>query len=207
MKRKHKLLLLDILGAYFLLLGIIAISRSMLRQEPTQILYMCYIGMIVIGIGILTKRSFLIMSQIYILAIPLIIWDIDFLYWLIFHKPLWGITDYFFIEAAFNIDKFVSLQHLYTVPVAIYATKIIGLKRKDAWKWSLVQITLLYVLISLLANPVGNINCVFDPCVNISLGLPYRVTWFLIIFSMTFIASMIINHILTRNEKNNTQKT
>ena len=73
MNKKTKLLLLDILGVFFLFWGIVAIANSFYNQNPTQVLYICYLGMILIGVGILTKRSYIIMSQIYILAIPLLV--------------------------------------------------------------------------------------------------------------------------------------
>lgn len=195
MKKKNKFILLDIIGGFFLALGILAVAVSMYYQNPTQILYMCYLGLILIGVGILTKRSFIIMSQIYILAIPLIIWDIDFLYRLIINKPLFGITDYFFSGGHSLIGKIVSLQHLFTVPLSIYAASLIGVKRKDAWKWSFIQIILMFIVVTLFSNPELNINCVFNPCINIYFGLPYRLTWFLIIFSMTFITSVLLNYL------------
>jgi hypothetical protein len=201
MKKKKKFLLLDLLGIFFLFWGIVAIAVSMYNQNPTQILYMCYLGLILIGIGILTKRSFIIMSQVYILAIPLLVWDIDFLHWLIFQKPLFGITNYFFAEGHSLIGKIISLQHLFTVPIAIYASKIIGIKRKDAWKWSFIQIIFVYLLVSLLTSPDTNVNCIFNPCINVYFGLPYRLTWFLVIFGMTFISSLGINLILKNTKK------
>ena len=201
MDTKTKFILLDILGIFFLIWGIIAISVSMYNQNPTQILYACYLGLVLIGIGILTKRSFIIMSQIYILAIPLLVWNIDFLHWIIFNKPLFGITDYFFAEGHSLIGKIISLQHLFTVPIAIYAAKKIGVKRKDAWKWSFVQITLVYIFVSLFSDPITNINCVSNPCINIDFGLPYRLTWFIIIFSLTFITNLGINLIVLKNKK------
>ena len=202
MERKNKYLILDIIGVFFLALGIAAIANSMYNQNPTQILYMCYFGLILIGIGILTKRSYIIMSQVYILAIPLLIWTIDFLYWLIIRKPLWGITDYYFINTAFDLGKSVSLQHLFTVPLAIYAASLIGVKRKDAWKWSFIQVILIFAAVSLLSPPEANINCVFNPCINVYLGLPYKLTWFLIIFSMTFITSILLNYLPIIRVKN-----
>ncbi len=203
MKRKTKLLLLDMLGVFFLFWGIVAIAVSMYNQNPTQILYMCYLGLVLIGIGILTKRSFIILSQVYILAIPLLVWDVDFLHWLIFQKPLFGITDYFFSGGHSLISSIISLQHLFTVPVAAYAAKKIGIKRRDAWKWSFVQITIVYIFVSLFTSPILNIDCIFNPCIHIYFGLPYRLTWFLIIFSMTFIASLGINLIILKNNKRN----
>lgn len=203
MKKKTKNILLDILGVFFLVWGIIAIANSMYMQNPRQILYLCYIGLLIIGIGILTKRSYLIMSQVYILAIPLLIWDIDFLHWVIFQTELWGITDYFFIGENSLIGKIVSLQHLFTIPLAIYIAKKIGIKRKDAWKWSFAQVTIIFIFAILFTSPEDNINCVFNPCINFYFNLPYSmtwysITWFTLIFSMTFISSILINRYLLK---------
>lgn len=193
MKKKFQFLILDIIGIFFLVWGIIAISLSMYNQTPTQILFMCYLGIILIGIGILTRRSFIIMSQIYILAIPILFWDIDFLHWIIFNQPLFGITDYFFVVSGWTLGKIISLQHLFTVPLAIYASSIIGVKRRDAWKWSFIQITIVYLLVSWFSSPDLNVNCIFSPCIDIYFGLPYKLTWFIIIFGMTFITSVLLN--------------
>jgi hypothetical protein len=189
---KHKFLILNILGAFFLLLGILAISNSLYIKNPMQIFWMCYISLLIIGVGILTRNSFLIMSQVYILAIPVLIWNVDFLYQLIFQKPLWGLTNYFFYDRALNLGKFISLQHLYTVPIALYMVHLIGLKRRDAWKWSFVQTFFVYVAVSLLTTAETNINCVFNPCINIYFGIPYRLTWFLIFFTMIFVTAILV---------------
>jgi hypothetical protein len=192
-KLKNKILLLDLIGLYFLILGIAAILRSFYNQVPYQILYSCYIGMILIGMGILTRRSFIILSQVYILAIPLLIWNVDFIHWIIFNKPLWGITDYFFVDFSSLIDKFISLQHLYTVPVAIYAANLVGIKRGDAWKWSIIQLSVTFFVVFIFSPEVSNINCVFKSCIGTNFGIPYILLWFFISFNMIFISVWIIN--------------
>lgn len=142
------------------------------------------------------------MSQVYILAIPLLVWDIDFLYWLIFSKPFLGLTDYFFVGGSSLIGKIVSLQHLFTIPLAIYVASLIGVKRRDAWKLSFIQIILVFIAVTLLSSSELNINCIFNPCINVYFGLPYRLTWFLIIFSMTFITSVLLNYLQIIKVKN-----
>lgn len=204
MEEKTKFIILDVIGVFFLILGILAIANAVYTRNPAQILYMCYIGLIIIGIGILTKRSFIIMSQIYILAIPLFVWSIDFLYWIIFNQPFLGITDYFFINPGFDLGKIISLQHLFTIPIAIYAASLIGIKRKDAWKLSFIQIILVYLLVRFISPPELNINCVFEPCIDLYPGPSYRLVWFIAIFSMTFITSVLLNYLpflKIKNEK------
>lgn len=207
MDKKDKILILEIFALIILAFGVAAILNSLHTFNPTQIFWMCYISLIIIGIGILTKNSFLIMSQVYILIIPVLVWDIDFLYHLIFQQPLLGMTDYFFYERTFNLGKLISLQHLFAVPIAIYSAKLIGLKRRDAWKMSFVQIVLVFLAVSLFTLPENNINCVFQPCGDFPLfGIPYRLAWFAVFFMMTFVASFLVNGLFFKKSKKSREK-
>lgn len=135
-EKRYKFLIVNVLGIFFLFLGFMAVFNSLLIKNPSHVLWMCYISLILIGIGIVMRKSVLVMSQVYILAIPLVIWDVDFLYYLITQKTLLGLTNYFFVDAAWNLGKIISLQHLYTIPVSLSAkefakgisTKLFGSK-------------------------------------------------------------------------------
>lgn len=201
MKKRLESAVLNILGIIPLILGILAVLNSLYLKNPTQILWMCYISLIVMGIGILSRKSAVIMSQVYILAIPLLAWDVDFLYRLAAGASLWGISDYFFVNKAITLGKIISLQHLVTIPMSIYAVYLIGLKKKGAWKWSFAQIILVYFVISVFFPPESNINCVFEPCVNFSLGIPYSLSWFLVSFSMTALSVLVLNGFFFRKFK------
>jgi hypothetical protein len=196
MKDGSKRIFLIALGIYFILLGIFAIILSLYNNDPSQILYACYVGLILIGIGMLTKKSSIILSQVYLLTIPILIWDIDFFHWIIFKKPLWGITDYFFSVHPSIIGNFVSLQHLYLVPLSVYALTLMNIKRRDAWKWSLLELVLIFFAVFTLSVPALNVDCVFRPCININFGIPYPIVWFLISFSMIGVTALILNHFL-----------
>jgi hypothetical protein len=193
MKERNKKIFLITLGIYFILLGIVAIILSLYKHNPSQILYACYVGLILIGIGILTKKSSIILSQVYLLTIPILIWDIDFFHWIIFRGPLWGVTDYFFSTPPAILGNFVSLQHLYLVPLSIYALTLIGVKRRDAWKWSFLELVIIFVAVITMSAPALNVDCVFRPCININFGIPYPIVWFLISFSMVGITALLLN--------------
>jgi len=195
MKKWWKNLILNVFGIFILLLGIIAVINTLWTQGSVQVLWMCYICLLLIGIGILIRSSFLIMSQLYIITIPLLLWDVDFLYRLIMQKSLIGVTDYFFIGSLSEIGKIITLQHLFIIPLAIYLVYLIGVKRRDAWKLSFIQIILVFFLGILFTSPEANINCVFEPCINIFLGLPYQLTWFLIAFLLIIVSNLIINQL------------
>jgi len=184
---------LNVIGVIFLIFGIGAWVNYTLTFDLNKIFWMCYLSLIIMGIGALRKNAYVIMSQVYILALPLIIWDIDFIFRLFSGTPLFGITDYFF-WGDFNFGKFIVLQHLFSVPLAIFAARNIGLERKDAWKVSLIQIALVYITVSSFVPKEHNINCIFTSCVNTSLGLPYPLIWFVVFFGMTLVSAFVINN-------------
>lgn len=196
--KQNENFVIDLIGFLLFALGISAITNSLFIKNPYQIFWGCYLGLIILGIGIVRRNSFLIMSQIYILAIPLLIWDIDFIYYLILGKPLLGITDYFFIESSLNLSKIISLQHLFSIPLAVYALKKIGIKKgEDAWKMSFAQIILIFLVILFITPPEQNINCVFAMCgdTNFS-GFFYRITWFVTFFAFILLTKFSIGKLL-----------
>lgn len=198
MNKNKKSIVIDFIGFLLFALGISAITNSLFIENPYQIFWSCYLGLIIIGIGVVKRNSFLIMSQIYILAIPILIWDIDFLYHFILGKPLLGITDYFFREEGLNIGKIISLQHLFVIPLSIYALGKIGIKKgKDAWKMSLIQISVIFLTVIFLTPPEQNINCVFAMCGSSDFsGTAYRITWFGIFFGTVLLTKFLIGKLL-----------
>jgi hypothetical protein len=158
--------LLILIGLLFIIVGITAIVNSIIDNKPFQILWICYTSLIVIGIGILKRKPTLLVTQLNILAIPFLIWGLDFFYILITNKPLWGITNYFF-EIGRTLPKLVSLQHLFTLPLSLYVLSVTKINNSKTIIYSVVQLVLIF-LISILATPqVENINCVFESCMTI----------------------------------------
>lgn len=148
--------------------------------------------MFIIGLGFLTRSGDVIASQLNILAASLIIWSIDFVYLFTTHRSLWGITDYFFGQAS-SISSFVTLQHLYTLPITLIGLSYLGLKRKDFWRVSILQVTILFAVILLFTDPVNNINCVFESCfAGIAFDHYYFVVWFVAVFAMIFVTDRVL---------------
>ncbi len=193
MKEKYKQNFLNFLGVILLLWGIAALVGNFLLRGPSQILWFCYIGLIVIGIGILIRSSRLIGSQVNILAIPLLIWDIDFVYRLIMGEPLFGITDYLFVGSLFSLPNLISMQHLFTIPLAIYAMYLIKVKEFDFWKISVIQVIVFYFLVLLFTPSEPNINCVYVNCLGFNLPWPYWISWFLAYFVTIGLTNFILS--------------
>jgi len=192
--QKRKELTLNIIGWTFFIFGIVAFFNSAyLLGNYSQVLWFCYLALLMMGIGILKRSSYIVMAQIYILFIPVLVWNIDFFYHLFFSQPLWGITDYFFIYNDISLGKIVSFQHFFSLPLALYSVYLMKRKRFDEWKLSIVEITILFVITKLFTDPIENINCVFRQCVDLYIGLPYHITWFILYFLVIGIMVIILN--------------
>lgn len=182
-------------GIYLTVMGILFFVNAFLHPEDTIPLWFSYIAIFLIGIGILTKNSDLIIIQLNIIAIPYIFWNIDFFYQLVTSMPLWGITDYFFIIGFMNsLGNFITLEHIYTVPVAIGFIYLLGIQRKDLWKFSFLQAIIIFFITFFLSSSEMNANCVFHSCISfISLESPYyQILWFFSIFLMVFLTNFLL---------------
>ncbi len=196
LSEKAKERILNILGILFLIWGILAIVNSIFLGNPDQIFWNCYIGLLLIGIGIIRRNPILIGSQLTILAIPLLVWDIDFLYYFIFNNSLWGITDYIFVEQRLALSQIISLQHLFTLPFSLFTLYLLKTDKFDFWKVSIPQITLIFFVVFLTTPPGQNINCVFENCLSINPSIisnvQYQVIWFFVFFGMIIITNLIL---------------
>ena len=187
--------LLRVLGVIYVILGIIAFYNAIRYTETAGILWFSYVAFFLIGIGLLTRSSYLIASQLNIVFIPYIIWNIDFFYVLITGNSLWGITNYFF-TARQTLAQLISLQHLFTIPVSLIAIYLIKLKRKDFWKFSAIQVTLFFFLVRIFSSLERNVNCVFENCIPFQIiPGPYVFSWFVSYAIMIALATLFLTKI------------
>lgn len=191
-------------GAYLILIGILAFINAFLHLDSAIPLWFSYIAVFLIGIGVLTRNSDLIAIQTNIIAIPYIFWNIDLFYQLITDSSLWGITDYFFIIGFMNsLGNFITLEHVYIVPVALGFIYLLGLQRKDLWKFSFLEISIIFFITFFFSSSEMNANCVFESCINfISLGNPeYQILWFLSVFLMLFLTNSLLVFLMKKANK------
>lgn len=181
-------------GILFILLGVLAVLIGLWVGNYDQVFWYCYFALVIIGIGLLKKNSFIILSQLNVLVIPSVIWNLDFFYRLLTQQSLFGITDYFF-EEGLLIGKIVSLQHIFTVPICIYLVYKLKVNRKDTWKASIISSFLILLASRILTDRASNINCVYESCLPfIKLGYTQYV-----IIGLSSLVCMIIltNYLLT----------
>ena len=189
---------LKLLGFFILAFGIFAMAYGVYRDKPDWIFWFCYIGMVLIGIGILKKDGILIASQLNIITVYLVFWDVDFLYRLFTKESLWGITDYFFNNLIIQ-SRIISLEHFFLLPLAFYALYRIKLtpeEKKVHWKLSLIQLILIYFIVKFLASETYNVNCVFNSCVSFIPTNEFHIlTWFAINLGSVLITAFVINKV------------
>ena len=191
MDKKYIGKILQGMGFLLLILGIFAYYNGFQHWGFPGVLWFSYSALFIIGIGILTKNSYLIGSQINIILIPYIIWNIDFFYVLITSESLWGITNYFFNPRPI-LAQIITLQHVFIIPISLLSLYFIKLKRNDFWKLSLVWISISFLLIKII-NPAKNINCVFENCLPFQITfIPYPLAWFLIYIAMIFLTNFLL---------------
>lgn len=192
MNNKIKSFVLTLIGTIYITLGILAFYNAIRYAETAGILWFSYIAFFLIGFGIITRNSYLIASQINIILISYIFWNIDFFYILITSNSLWGITNYFFLPGPL-LSKIITLQHIFTIPVSLFSIYLIKLKRGDFWKFSLAQVTIFFFIIRIIGSREGNINCVFENCLPLNLSfVPYPVVWFLAYIIMIFLTTLLL---------------
>ena len=188
----RRAVLLNSLALFFLIYGTFAMDYAVYRGQPSWIFWICYVGGVILGFGVFFRHSPLIASQLYILTVPVLIWLIDFLSRLVSNQHLFGTTRYFFEELLWPA-RLISLGHFVVVPLGYFAFWLIGGKVRGAWIFSLVQISLLYVIGRLWSDASQNVNCVFQSCFPyVPDGEWYPVFWFMIISGMIGITWLIV---------------
>ncbi len=193
----------SLLGMIFILLGIMAIIESFISKNPLQILWFCYPCLILIGIGIFRKNTYLIISQLNILLIPIIIWNIDFFSIVFINRTIFGITDYLFQGKTAIISLIITSQHLFIIPISLLTIYFKKTKNKTPWKLSIIQITLFFIIIRLFTPIAMNINYAFYPFSPIDKIIQpqyYSTFWFLIFFIMIFISNFLLTKLGNLNK-------
>ncbi len=197
-----KLTKLVIIGFIFLVFGICAIVNTLLHLDEglAPILWFSYIGLILLAVGCFRRDSSLIASQLCILAIPYLIWNIDFFVYLFSGSSVWGTADYIFGSGEL-FGKIISLQHIFNIPLSLYVIHLIGLKRRDFWKISISEIGILFFASRWFTNPTQNVNCVYHNCASFDFGIWYPLQWFLGYIAMIALTSFVLLKIFHKDSE------
>ena len=104
------------------------------------------------------------------------------------------VTDYWFLAGPI-LPKLISLQHIITIPLSLYILYLLKPNIKNTWKYTILELLIIFILTILLTNPQENINCVFESCVSfITITKGYFLAW----FTLTFIMAYTTNYLLMK---------
>lgn len=161
-KHQKKERILNILGWVFLALGIIAVIWFFGIRDWRYGVWFCNHAMIIVGLSVLKRNRFWLTAMLNIGLIPVSAWLIDFIGKLFFDVHLFGITRYMFEGSPWT--HLISLQHLFTVPLMLYALYLLGKPHKNAWIGTSVYGAVLWFISYFFITPDYNINCVYSAC-------------------------------------------
>lgn len=185
--------ILNVSGVFLVFIGIFSMFYSAWAGRVWEVIWLCYIGVLLIGVGIFMRKDYLIVSQFNILLIPSLLWSFDFFYIFFTGESLLNLANYFFFEGRGMIENFISLQHLYAIPLAVLGLYLVGVKRKDAWKFSLLEMAAIFVLSRAFTPESANMNCVFRNCLSFGVGqIPYELVWFVVVILGVLLVNLFI---------------
>lgn len=183
---------------------ILMITRTLLTKTYISFFWYCYTALLLVIIGLFMKNSKIILSQLVILAIPDLLWMIDFISLIFTGHAFLGITQDFYKLSAF--EKITSLQHFYTVPLIVYALSFLKIKKDyKILLVSLGEIILIFLLTISISNTLS-INCINEGCIGINVKisfLPYYLEWFIVMFGFAAISYLIITNLSFIKRKKN----
>ncbi len=178
MAKSKKEKILDVLGWFFLALGLITFFWYALIRDWRYAVWFCNHAMIIVGLAILKRNRFWLTAMLNWALIPVGLWIIDFLVRLLFGVHLFRITEYMFQRPWWQ--DLLSLQHLVTVPLMLWAMYLLGRPHARAWLGTAIHGAVLWVISYFLISPDYNINCVYETCARV-LAIPNYVLWWPII--------------------------
>ncbi len=200
MKEGNKRIILSAIAGIFILTVILVYYSFIAQGAYSSLLWMCYIAMIIMAVGIIQRKSNLIVSQMMILLIPDLLWIIDFFSILITGNSLLGVSKYFFVGNRTILQEILSLQHFYTIPLSLWALSIIKIKRNyKPLIISSAEIVILFFL-SLFIFPLIHVDSAIN-CLPNSIGctfmqftplIPYPIMWLMISLSFVIVSYFAI---------------
>lgn len=188
-------LIIFLIVIYFLQIG-----------KPLDLLWLCYIGITIIVIGIIKRNSNLILSQILIISIPDLFWIIDLAFFIITGKSPLGLVGTYLFGKELLLGRILSLQHIIVIPLSIWALSLIKIKKNHykALLISLLEVIFFFSLFFLIPN-LTNINCLAKNCTQIILPnfIPYYAAWWAFMIISLLISYFIIISLPFVKKRNN----
>jgi hypothetical protein len=150
-----------ILGLLLLVLWALMSIEWFYNHSIEQLLWFCDISLLLTGIALITRSRVIITAQFVGCFAYHLLWNMDFLIYLVSGHFLLGATNYMFYSDTSIAQKCLSLiAHTAIVPCTLYGIFIIGTSRK-AWLFQWLQTLIIFCLTIIFTQPEQNINWMF----------------------------------------------
>jgi hypothetical protein len=197
-KMTKKELILDILGWFFLVLGIVSVITHVFFGNWRYTVWFCNHSMIITGIAVLCRNRFWLTAMLNWSLIPLSLWTIDFIGKVVFNVSILGMTEYMFVGLGWM--NIVGLQHLFTVPLMLYSLYLLGKPSPKAWLGTTLHAAILGVISYFFITADYNINCAHTACKPMQ-WLPYYIVLWPVVAVLLFYISNKLLVLIFRKSK------
>lgn len=202
MKEVYKNLILYSIAILFLTIVTLTIIFHIQSEIYFSIFWVCYIFLILVPIGIILKKSNLILSQLIILLIPDLIWTIDFIIMLTTGNSPLGFAKFFFGGPRGPLQNILTLHHIFAIPLTISALFLIK-PEKTKIPLIIAFSEIILILILGLTFPIFyGINCLPTPevCMTVIFPkfIPYSIIWLGVMSLFMIISYFIIKYFISK---------
>jgi len=192
-----------VLGLFLLILWVYLSIEWLHSHGVSHLLWFCDISLLLTGIGFVIRSRVLITAQLVGCFVFHLLWNVDFVIYLVSGHFLLGATDYIFYSDVSTTQKCLSLiLHTAIVPCTLYGVFVLGSSQR-AWLLQWLQTLIVFSLTIICTHPEQNINWMFGTrfeAISPSKIAPY-IYYGLMIFVPPFLLYLPLNRLLIRVQK------
>ena len=193
--------LLNSIGIFLIVLGLIRIFQLIFLGDPIHIFWFCNHIIVFIGIAILFRSAFWLKAEFALLFFGQLCWMVSFLLYWIFGVVSPGSSTHL-VDISSFIGIISILVHFLTLPLGVWAIFLLNKKSKFEWVGSLIHFAVLIPFILYFGSKY-NLNCFLRPCFDFLGKIPlYPLFIFLAYFFLTIIPTIyLLNYLIKKRNK------
>ena len=184
MKRQQKEYILQCIGVVLITWSLLNIFFTVRDGSWQHVFWLSnHIGL-VLGSAVLLRKSYWITAELALGFVGEMGWSVDYVGKILFDIHILGSTSYLFVEGYPSTLFFSTLQHLFIIPLGVWALWLLAKPEPAAWKGALFHACVL-LLISFPFGVSLNLNCFLESCVSWIPTFPwYPLFWMIVYFGV-----------------------
>ena len=189
-----KLSKFKIIGLFFIILYFIIVTHKVPNYGINSAIWYCDWIMLFSGIALLLnhrKSLSVFYLQSLLVQLP---WYIDTLFLSIANISPLGVSNYLFDPNYVLFDFILSLRHYFVIPTLFiyFLYHKFYIKKSYHLVFNIITFVFIIGLSLLFTTPIQNVNCAFNPCINILPKFNSLITHLITFFVMLILIQFII---------------